>query len=275
MTSSRPDSSMTLLREVMEAPLDPGYAAAAARRARGEVPSGWRGTLTQSLVLVLAIALGFGGVWAARELRTPVPGMSARTVLMKQIEERTADGAILAQANADLRTEVTQLQQQALGVQAQDLYQEASMLGVWAGTTAVLGPGVVITMTDSERVDPADPNSGDELVKDVDLQIVVNELWACGAESIAVNGVRLTSSTAIRSAGQTVLVDLQPLLSPYRIEAIGDAEAIREAFSTTVAAGYLAELSNRYGIGSQLETADELLLPAGTGPAAISVESAE
>ena len=38
-------------------------------------------------------------------------------------------------------------------------------------------------------------------VLDVDLQGVVNGLWASGAEAIAVNGQRLTGLTTIRAAG--------------------------------------------------------------------------
>ena len=39
----------------------------------------------------------------------------------------------------------------------------------------------------------------------VDLQRVVNGLWAAGAEAVAVNGQRVTGLTAIRSANDVVL----------------------------------------------------------------------
>ncbi|MGO1341870.1 MAG: DUF881 domain-containing protein, partial [Cellulosimicrobium funkei] len=60
-----------------------------------------------------------------------------------------------------------------------------------------------------------------------DLQRVVNALWAGGAEAVAINDQRLTGLSAIRSAGDAVLVDLQPLVGPYRVEAIGDPDAMR------------------------------------------------
>ena len=56
------------------------------------------------------------------------------------------------------------------------------------------------------------------------MRSVVNELWSDGAEAIAVNGIRLTPTSAIRFAGDAVLVDFQPITSPYRIDAIGDAD---------------------------------------------------
>lgn len=262
-TSRRPDASMTLLREVMEAPLDPGYAQAAARRSRdGERSRMW----SQVLVLLLAVAMGLGSVWAARELREPVPGMSARTVLVAEIKERTQIGAELAAGNAALRTEVAQLQQQSLGAQAQSMQSEANALGIVAGTTPVVGPGIVIELSDSARASAGEPGTEDERVKDVDLQFVVNSLWSSGAESIAINGVRLSTSSAIRSAGQSVLVDLQALVSPYRIEVVGDPGGLRDTFAQTQGAAYLADLSSRYGIRSELTLADELSLPAGSMP---------
>ena len=46
-------------------------------------------------------------------------------------------------------------------------------------------------------------------VTDHDLQTVVNALWAAGARAIWVGGVRLGPQTAIRTAGQTILVDFR------------------------------------------------------------------
>ena len=265
--TNRPDASMTLLREVMERPLDPGYEEAAARRRSGSPPDAPSRRVVRSLaVLVLAMAIGLGGVWAARELREPLPGQSARGVLIEQIRERTADGTELAGGNAELRSEIQGLQEQAFGDAAADAIAEAQQLGVWAGTTAVTGPGIVITLEDSARAQAGEDGAEDERVKDYDLQVVVNALWASGAESIAINGIRLTAATAIRSAGQTVLVDLQPLVSPYTIEVIGNPDGLRGEFARTTASSLLSLLSSRYGITSQLTTADELALPAGATP---------
>ena len=51
---------------------------------------------------------------------------------------------------------------------------------------------------------------------DRDLQVIVNGLWAAGAEAIAVNGQRLTACSAIRSAGEAILVDFRPLSAAVR-----------------------------------------------------------
>lgn len=266
-TSPRPDASMTLLREVMERPLDPGYDEAMARRARGSRPErGAQRAARRMLVLALAVAIGLGGVWAARSLRNPLPEASARQVLIEQIRERTEIGDALAAENAELREQIQDMQEQAFGETAAQAIADAQELGITAGTTAVVGPGIVITMEDSDRAQRGEPGTEEERVTDFDLQVVVNALWASGAESIAINGIRLTAGTAIRSAGDAVLVDLRPLVTPYTIEAIGDPDDLRTRFAGTSAAGHLSFLSSRWQIGSQMAVADELRLPAGTPP---------
>lgn len=261
---------MSLLREVMERPLDPGYAAAAARPR----PSGrLQRSVRSGLVLVLAVAIGLGGVWAARELRTPLPGdLTARGLLVEEIRDRSAVGADITTRNGELRSEIRGLQQQALGGDADQTFAQAQLYGVSAGTTAVTGPGVVLQIADSDRAAAGQPGTEQERVLDFDLQVAVNGLWAAGAEAIAVNGIRLTAGTAIRSAGGTVLVDLQPQVSPYRVEAIGDPDAMRVAFASTSAAGYLANLGSVRGITSELSPADDLTLAAGRPPSSSTVD---
>ena len=78
---------------------------------------------------------------------------------------------------------------------------QAERLGVVAGELPVRGPGLRFTIDDAPgRQDAvgADPRAGDAaaggVVLDSDLQIVVNGLWAAGAEAVAVNGQRLTGA---------------------------------------------------------------------------------
>ena len=103
-------------------------------------------------------------------------------------------------------------------------------MAVESGVVPVAGRGLRIELTDAPTDDP-DTQDPTLRVQDVDLQVVVNGLWAAGAEAIAVNGHRLTSMTAIRSAGDAVLVDLVPLSSPYKVDAIGDPVAMQPALA--------------------------------------------
>ena len=63
--------------------------------------------------------------------------------------------------------------------------------------------------------DPRDDRASDTgRVLDRDLQVMVNALWAAGAEAIAINGQRLTARSAIRYAGEAILLDFRPLVPP-------------------------------------------------------------
>lgn len=252
---------MTLLTEVMKRPLDPGYAAAAERGRRGQGRE--ESTLQELLVLVLAIAIGIGGVWAARQLRAPVDdALSARVVLETQIRDRTEATEVLRGDISSLRADINDLQSQ-VGVTDDAFLIQAQNAATNAGTIAVRGPGVIITLADSTRAVAGDDPAR---VFDADIQMVVNALWAAGAESIAVNGHRISTGTAIRTAGAAILVDLSPLTSPYTIEAVGDPGHLRTEFARSPAAAQLANLGSMYGISSSLVQAARLDLRAGSSP---------
>ena len=140
-------------------------------------------------------------------------------------------------------------------------------LELTTGQIAVRGPGVVVTLDDA----PATPGAttrarggqlGDGRVYDRDLQDVVNALWSVGAEAIAINGQRLTAQTAIRSAGEAVLVDFRPLSPPYVLRAVGDAAAMEPAFVDTPTARRFQTWTSLYGLGFAVSRSDDLRLPA-------------
>lgn len=264
--SQRSDASMSLLIDAARNPLDPGYEQAAARRAAKGRPDR-RTPKRDVIVLLVAVALGAGTVWATRELRAPQPEiLQARLLLEEQIQDRAATNQSLEETNAALSAEVDALSAEALDASGDAVLADIERLATAAGTSAVRGPGLVLTLSDSPRAAAGAPDAADERVQDLDLQILSNSLWASGAEAIAVNGQRLTALSAIRSAGQAILVDLVPLIGPYRVEAIGDPRAMPVAFARTAGSSHLVLLRDTYGIGTQMSAADDLVLPAGTVP---------
>ena len=113
----RLDASMTLLAEVMERPLDPGYAAAAERRRRGGDPPAR--PLTRVLTLTLLAVIGAVTVAAVLTLRAPAPEAgSAKDALLQRIRSETAAADRLQRANDSLRQSNDQAQAALLVLQA-------------------------------------------------------------------------------------------------------------------------------------------------------------
>ena len=81
----------------------------------------------------------------------------------------------------------------------------------------------MIQLSDSTLPVPPDGNQRDYLVSGQDVLAVVEELWLAGAEAVAVNGERVTVTTAIVDIGGSVLVNSAYIAPPYDVKAIGPA----------------------------------------------------
>ena len=260
---------MSLLTNLMENSLDAGYAEAAERRRAGEASSGGPWVFAAGMVLIgLLVAV------AAAEARNRAPAVDeTREALGNEIAERTAVADRLENELTELRAAVDQARADALQLTAAgtQLADQLTALETATGAGAVQGPALTVHLEDAEeaQVDGSvDPRTDDEdaqgRVTDRDLQTVVNELWAAGAEAIAVNEQRLTALSAIRSAGQAVLVDFRPLSPPYDIIAIGDTDRLQTRFVDGFGGTYLDVLET-YGIEHDVGTEDAVRLPAASG----------
>jgi uncharacterized protein YlxW (UPF0749 family) len=139
-----------------------------------------------------------------------------------------------------------------------------------AAATPMIGPGLTVTVTDpgiskdlsdvsKERV-----AGSMQVILDRDLQLVVNSLWISGAEAISVGGVRLGPGVTIRQAGGGILVDNQPITSPYVILAIGPPHGMQEVFDRSPGLHRLRLLEASYGVGVNVSADDGLTVPAGS-----------
>src|SRR4051794_7852167 len=137
------DASMTLLREVMERPLDPSYAAAAAHPR----PRTRRGV---ALTLALAIAAGAAFSVSVSSIRQPQRESSqANNHLRDEIGQRTEQVEKQQAANAALNATIATAQQKALGVGGAELSAQARRLGLAAGEVPASGPGLRVTLDDA------------------------------------------------------------------------------------------------------------------------------
>ncbi|MFD6419768.1 DUF881 domain-containing protein [Streptomyces sp. NPDC060194] len=263
----RPDASMSLLNSVMDHSLDEGYAEAAARRrAAGDagLPTTLRAKLWLAAGLVLAALVVTLGAAQAR-VSAPVVAKE-RQDLIDRIEG-ASDEADELQARVDsLRDEVSARQREALEDHGGHTGQ---LVGLLSGATDVHGPGVKLVVDDAKGAGSTGGGprqssgfSDTGRVRDRDLQRVVNGLWESGAEAVSINGQRLTALSAIRAAGDAVLVDNRPLVPPYTVLAVGDGQRLSTAFQDSADGQYLHVLQESYGIRTSISAEDDVRLPA-------------
>lgn len=148
--------------------------------------------------------------------------------------------------------------------QLRALVRRTESLRPRAGTQALRGPGVIVHLSDSERL-PTREDVSDFRIQDVDLQLVVNALWQAGAEGVSVNEHRVVASTAIRAAGSVILVNYAAVSSPYRVAVLGDPNALKRRLEESEIARRLDVWTQVYGLGFSVQRAADLRLPALSG----------
>lgn len=177
------------------------------------------------------------------------------------------------------QTIVASLEDQMSGVQAQvsrHLEQEVGgleeTLNQRRGLTyaPVSGPGVTVTLNDAPPGPlPENAKPDDLVIHQQDIEDVMNALWSGGAEAMTVQDVRITSRTVVRCIGNVILIDGTSFSPPYRISAIGDPLALREAVNVNPQIINYKAYVALYGLGWKFETNDHLDLPAATPDAAV------
>ncbi|MFJ5678798.1 DUF881 domain-containing protein [Streptomyces sp. NPDC093097] len=265
-SAARPDASMSLLTNVMDHSLDDGYAEAAARRA-AEGVSGLPRTLRAKLGLAAGLVLAALVVTVgAAQARVSAPTLAKeREELIHRIQKGTAEADTQQQKVDATRDAVDRMQRQALRQYGDG---KAELLALLAGSTQVSGPGVKLVVDDAKgaTAGTGGPRESSDFsdtgrVRDRDMQRVVNGLWQSGAEAISVNGQRLTSLSAIRAAGDAILVDNKPLVPPYTVLAVGDGQRLSTTFQDSTDGQYLHVLQENYGVRARISVENEVTLP--------------
>ncbi|SFK71186.1 Uncharacterized conserved protein YlxW, UPF0749 family [Geodermatophilus ruber] len=270
----------SLLDQVLAETLDPAYAQAAEARAAREKAAAATGRPLSPVrrrwgSLAVALTMAVAGVLAAVTYDQAAVGAQGREKVREALISDITQGAETTDALADeldrLRTQLSAARDDALTATAegQRTLQELSDAELAAAVLPVTGPGLLVTLANAEPDADADPVGGGTedprgRVRDGDLQLVVNALWASGAEAVSINGQRLGPTTAIRFAGEAVLVDFRPVTNPYLVSAIGDPDTLRSRFLGSPEVGALAVISESFGLRFEFAQEDELSLPAGS-----------
>ncbi|MGV0645964.1 DUF881 domain-containing protein [Mycolicibacterium sp. XJ879] len=260
----------SLLRSLLTEHLDPGYAAAAQAKATGKRRPRWQnwawqlcGALLIAVVFATAMAQARSTATGVRETQHALAG-SVRSAESATSDLAARRDALAAQVGAERRS---RLEGDAHGQQLLDELDDADFA---AAATGVIGPGLTITVTDpgvSQNLTDVSKQrlpGSQQVILDRDLQLLVNSLWASGAEAVSVGGVRVGPNVTVRQAGGGILVDNQPIVSPYVILAVGPPNTMKDIFERSPGLQRLRLLEISYGVGVQVSATDTVTVPAGS-----------
>lgn len=282
-TPARPPAptlhQLPLLDALLRESLDPAYAEAAARRRErersGAARQGAAGRPQAHLLAVFGVVLVavVAGLAIGQQRASAPDAAKARTNLIREITSRTALVDFLTKSEAILRDQTGAKRDQLLNASREGaaLANQIRGLDAATGATVLKGSGIVVRMADAK----ADTTSADGSVggsagriQDRDIQEVVNQLWASGAKGIAINGIRLTAQTAIRTAGDAILVDFRAQSSPYVIDVVGTDAKLQSTFNHSAVAARFSAWTQLYGLGFSVSRDRSITLPAAAPTAA-------
>ncbi|HMC81091.1 MAG TPA: DUF881 domain-containing protein [Acidimicrobiia bacterium] len=219
-----------------------------------------------SLAGVLAI-VGFLTLVASNGVKEAKRGAESRRAgLVKLIHTRQDEVDSLGKQLVRLRADIVTARRRLSATSADDA-RRLREVQTWAGTTPMAGPGLEIRLSESHREAKTEADRESLSVHDVDLQLVVNALWAAGAEAVAVNGQRLVSTSPIRAAGETITVNFRPLVPPYKVEAIGGD---KKEFERSAVAQRFKQWVADYGLGFSVRSRSKVVVPAFLGTLQLS-----
>lgn len=146
--------------------------------------------------------------------------------LKKQKEDYTARIDDLEKKIADYENAAASRDEQS-NLLIRDLEQSRVLMG----STDVQGEGVIVDIIPKSKIFGS--NFEVQPINDIDLLRIVNELYAAGAEAISINDIRLTSTSGIRNAGNTIIVNEVRISynEKVTIKAIGNKKLLMAALN--------------------------------------------
>jgi uncharacterized protein YlxW (UPF0749 family) len=255
----RPEHTMPLLALITQRSLDADYEHVAARKRASGTPDEPGHPLPRRTAAVVLLVFGLlVTVAAVQTSRNASVDDASRATLIDQVNLRRQSLADLQRQlslaegrSLTLRSRLTTLSTSEKAAQAR-----LQRLEVRTGFGAVRGPGIEATVGDAPDA------AGPELVRDSDLALLTDALWAAGAEAISVNGERLTVLSAFRNVGLAVLVNSQPLTPPYVFSVVGDPDTLPANLLSSSVGGQWYALKDSLGLRFDVKDGGTMTLPA-------------
>lgn len=226
-----------------------------------------------AFVLAVALLAGLLVTSAQTPQSTSESRLGGRIELIELIRDEQAMNAAMAAKLEDLTAQVSDIRRSAGdgGPALPELQERVDALAAPAGMTALVGPGVTVTLRDSTASPKDGAGVNDYVIHEQDLQAVINGLWAGGAEAMAVNGQRILTTTAIRCVGNVLLLHGATYSPPYVIEAVGDPVSMVEGLERDPAVARFAQAVQSFQLGYEVQRGDQLRLPAYEGSSSVQL----
>jgi uncharacterized protein YlxW (UPF0749 family) len=221
--------------------------------------------------ITLGIALLLLGFLIAAQLAAEGPRVryssQERTGLADTAQSLQSQQDALKDRIVALREQIQTIEQESAGSQAalRTLNDDLEEARIAAGLIPLSGTGIVLKLEDSTQPVPPDGNEADYLVGAADLRTVVDQLWLAGAEAVAINDERVTTSTAIIDIGGSVLVNAAYLAGPYQITAIGPADLFDRLSASPGFEEFVRTRRGSFGIGISWAEPASVDVPAFAG----------
>lgn len=221
----------------------------------------------QVAIGMICILLGFLVTLQVRSVRLNhlTTDIARNEDLLSELNrERSKNEDLLAQI-AILSNDISMYQDKASESNgyAKVLKEQLERAQMVSGQVGVQGPGVMLTLDDSKLKDNPTLSSDQLIVHESDILRFINELYASGAEAIAINGERLISNSAIRCVGPVIIINNTRKAPPYNISAIGDTETMYTALTMTD--GLVDLYKNVYYLDVQIKKEKNIVLPSYSG----------
>lgn len=207
-----------------------------------------------ALLLVICLMLGVALVTQVRaQQEDPLETMGEQDLVLL-LDELTTRADDLRSERSDLNAQLNELQDSASQREAAEKAAADALVQsrINAGTVAVHGEGVVVTVRD-----PLGKLSATQFI------MTLGELRNAGAEAVSLNGVRLTAQTWFSSDTGSVVVDGTTITSPYTWQVIGDSATIAPALEI---AGGSASQMRLLGAQVAVEPSEDVVIDAVVTP---------
>lgn len=213
----------------------------------------WRSTALMFFIISFLVGLFLPGqARVVQEMKQSYQNQDPKD-LIRVIKDLQGRKATLLTEEMDMSQRVTQYLRASddTAAQIQQLQREEAVLQQKIGAVPLEGPGIRVTIQEQST------GESPSILADEDLLLLLNDLWASGAEAISLNGIRLLNSTAVFRAGLNVRVGDHVTTMPLRVEAIGDVENMSKGLQMP---GGVLDLLNLRRVSAIVQTVNLLKL---------------